>query len=196
MSAAPFVVPQQWWRRPLTVAAFLALDEVEFPAEVAEGRMIMIPPPLPRHSWAGYQLAVAVNAVAPEGYRAVPEVGVDLELAPLDQPATVRVPDLVVARTEAFKRVDEGGGLLRARDVLLAVEILSPGSQRTDRVVKRDEYADADIPHYWIVDLDPPVSVLTHHRAGEFGYTNGGEVTGTFRTSEPFEFELELARLV
>ncbi len=28
------------------------------------------------------------------------------------------------------------------------------GSQRTDRVIKHGEYADAGIPHYWLVDLD------------------------------------------
>jgi hypothetical protein len=39
----------------------------------------------------------------------------------------------VVARTEALKRVDEHGGVVPASDVLLAVEIVSPGSGRTDR---------------------------------------------------------------
>ncbi|MGH3611494.1 MAG: Uma2 family endonuclease [Pseudonocardia sp.] len=35
------------------------------------------------------------------------------------------------------------------------MEVLSPGSHRTDHVAKRADYADAGIPHYWIVDLDP-----------------------------------------
>jgi Uma2 family endonuclease len=30
----------------------------------------------------------------------------------------------------------------------LVVEIVSPGSHRTDHVIKRGEYADAGIPHY------------------------------------------------
>ncbi|MCA4995831.1 Uma2 family endonuclease [Tsukamurella tyrosinosolvens] len=41
-----------------------------------------------------------------------------------------------------------------AADVLLAVEVLSPGTRRVDLVMMRSEYADAGIPHYWIVDLD------------------------------------------
>ncbi len=196
MAAAPLEPPQQWWRRPLTAADFLALDETEYQAELAEGRMLMIPPPMPRHGWASHRLAVAVNGAIPIGYRAIPEVGVNLELAPFDQPATIRIPDLVVAQTEAFRRVDREGGVLRASDVLLVVEIVSPGSVRTDRVIKRDEYADADIPHYWIVDLDPPESILAYHRAGEFNYADSGEITGIFTTTEPFPFELDLSTLV
>ncbi|WP_374758752.1 Uma2 family endonuclease [Tsukamurella ocularis] len=58
-------------------------------------------------------------------------------------------------------RVAHAGGLTAA-DVLLAVEILSPGSGRTDRVIKRAEYAVAGIRHYWIGDLDgPSAEVLT-----------------------------------
>lgn len=40
-----------------------------------------------------------------------------------------------------------------AADALLAVEVLSPGTRRVDLVMIRSEYADAGIPHYWIVDL-------------------------------------------
>jgi Putative restriction endonuclease len=61
--------------------------------------------------------------------------------------------------------VDRDGGLLRASDVLVVVEIASPGSQRLDHVVKRHEYADAGIGHYWIVDLDEPVTLLDCHLA-------------------------------
>lgn len=78
---------------------------------------------------------------------------------------------------------------------MLAIEIVSPGSSRTDRVAKRHEYADAGIPHYWILDLDRPISLLTCHLAGEFGYADGGEHTGTFRATEPFVFELDLETL-
>jgi Uma2 family endonuclease len=38
---------------------------------------------------------------------------------------------------------------------LLAVEVISPSSGRTDRVVKRDYYMNAGVPEYWVVDLIP-----------------------------------------
>ena len=196
MSAEPVPSVPRWWLRPLTSAEYLALPHSECPTELEEGKLLMIPPPMPRHSRASRRLANALEPALPPGYEVLQEAGVDLELAPLDQPATIRVPDLVVARTEAFRRVDESGGVLRASEVLLVVEILSPGSGRIDRVVKRDEYADADIGHYWIVDLDPPVSVLAHRRVGQWGYADGGEITGTFRATEPFRFALDLATLL
>ena len=41
---------------------------------------------------------------------------------------------------------------LDAAHMLLAVEVIT-GNRRIDRVMKRSEYADAGITHYWIVDL-------------------------------------------
>ena len=37
--------------------------------------------------------------------------------------------------------------------MLVAVEIVSPGSRSADTTAKRIEYADAGIPSYWIVQL-------------------------------------------
>jgi hypothetical protein len=70
--------------------------------------------------------------------------------------------------------------------VSLVIEIVSPGSVRTDRLTKCGEYADARIPHYWIVDITRPVSILVCHLAGEFGYVDSGEITGAFTAREPF----------
>jgi Uma2 family endonuclease len=101
-----------------------------------------------------------------------------------------------VVTDEALQRVRQEGGVLRASEVRLVVEIVSPGSTRTDHVYKRSEYADAGIPHYWIVDTTEPFSVLACHVAGEFGYAAGGAVTGQFSTTEPFPIEIEMSTLV
>ncbi len=63
-------------------------------------------------------------------------------------PPTVRRPDLIVCRPESIPdaaRID-------AADVELVVEVLSPYSIERDRITKRDEYAQASIPAYLIVD--------------------------------------------
>jgi Uma2 family endonuclease len=195
MTAEPLEPPPEWLRVLLTVDEYLALGETEFRTELVEGLVTLSARPMPRHQKASLRLASAMLTALPAGYEVLQEIDVNLELAPAGAPGFVRSPDLVVARAEAVRDVDEHGGAVRACDVLLVVEIVSPGSVRTDRVTKRNEYADADIPHYWIVDLDAPVSILTYHRAGELGYADGGEVTGTFRTDQPFGFELELDRL-
>ena len=65
-------------------------------------------------------------------------------------PSTVRVPDLVLP-LEAGP-ADEAR--FDATEILLAVEIVSPGSRRTDYVAKRYDYEQAGIPFYWIIDPD------------------------------------------
>jgi Uma2 family endonuclease len=40
------------------------------------------------------------------------------------------------------------------KQLLLAVEVLSPNTARADRVVKRALYRDERVPEFWIVDLD------------------------------------------
>ena len=96
----------------------------------------------------------------------------------------------------AVERVRRDGGVLRACEVLVVVEIVSPGSQRTDHVIKHGEYADARIPHYWIVDIDPPMTLIDCHLAAEFGYQDPGPVTGRFITTEPFPVSLRLEGLL
>ena len=182
--------------RLLTVAEYLEIGEVE-PGytELVDGRLMLSPSPTYRHSRAGSKLWRALDTQLPSTLVAVQDVDVDLELASPSAPGTCRRPDVAVVRASAPQRIERDGGVLRASDVVLAVEIVSPGSRRMDHVLKRAEYADAGIPHYWIVDLDDPVSVLACHLAGEFGYVDGGAITGTFGTTEPFPVEIDLADL-
>jgi Uma2 family endonuclease len=197
MSAVPLGRPELRPPRLLTVAEYLELGETESGyTELYEGHMIVSPSPKPRHSTASRRLANAIEEALAPGYQVHQDVDVDLRLAAPDEPGFVPRPDLVVVLDEAAQRVDDQGGVLLASDALLVVEIVSPSSRRMDRVVKRDEYATAGIPHYWIVDIAEPVSIMACHLAGEFGYADGGEITDIFTTSAPFPFEVELARLV
>jgi Uma2 family endonuclease len=50
----------------------------------------------------------------------------------------------------------------RASDILTAVEIVSPGTRRTDRVTKPFEYAEAGIQHYWLIELDDPATLTAY----------------------------------
>jgi Uma2 family endonuclease len=182
---------------PLTVAEYLEIGEIE-PGytELEEGRLLLSPSPRTRHSTACSELWLALRTQLPSGLLAVQDIDVDLQLAPPEGPGTVRRPDVVVVSRAAWNRVDGDGGVYRASDVLLAVEVVSPGSRRTDHVMKRAEYADARIPCYWIVDLDEPVSLLACHLAGEFGYVDGGAVTGMFRAAEPSPVQIDLDALL
>jgi Uma2 family endonuclease len=180
-----------------TVAEYMQLGEDENGyTELVEGRLIVSPSPVPDHNFAGFELAVQLKPQLPDELELIQDMDVDLEFAPADQPGSVRRPDLIVVDRKARKRVRHEGGLIRASDVAVIVEIVSPGSKRTDYKTKHLEYADAGIPHYWILDTTEPVSLVECHLAGEFGYQDREAVTGEFTTDVPFPVTLRLDQLL
>ncbi|MGH3777213.1 MAG: Uma2 family endonuclease [Pseudonocardiaceae bacterium] len=183
--------------RLLTVDTYAALGEDDrYRSELQEGNLVMSPSPVPDHMIVMGKLFVQLDEQLPSGLQVIPDIDVDLELAPRSKPGFVRRPDLIVVPEGAVARVRRDGGVLCAHDTLVVVEIVSPGSHRTDHVIKRGEYADAGIPHYWIVDLDDPVTLIDCHLAAEFGYQDPGPVTGRFVTTEPFPVSLRLDDLL
>ncbi len=179
--------------RVYTASEYMTLGETEPGySELVEGRTIVNPSPAPKHDRAANELWLTLRQQLPEHLLCNTDLDVDLELSGPDRPGFVRRPDVVVTRRAEIERVDEEGGAIRASQVVLVVEIVSPSSVRTDSVTKRGEYADAGIPHYWILDITAPVSLLACHLAGDFGYADGGEITGRFVVTEPFPAEIDL----
>ncbi|MBN6034836.1 Uma2 family endonuclease [Amycolatopsis sp. 195334CR] len=180
----------------LTVAEYAALGETESCyTELLEGRLLLSPNPGPAHNFAMLELWTQLAGQAPSRWTVVHAIDIDLELAAPDELGFSRRPDLIVADLGGVKRADESGRLISAKDVLIVVEIVSPSSRRTDHVIKHGEYADAGIPHYWIVDLTEPVSLTVCHLASGFGYQNAPEVSGRITLPEPFPLELDLGQL-
>jgi Uma2 family endonuclease len=107
-------------------------------------------------------------------------------------PATVRTPDVLVISESLFLR---NPPRIDASEVLLAVEIISPGTRRTDRFLKVVEYAAAGIPHYWVIDLTEPASITTCTLAGaEYEVTE--KATGPVMLSEPATIAVDVSRLI
>src|SRR5262245_59579623 len=128
----------------LTIGEYAELGEDENGySELQEGRLLMSPSPAYGHMVALTNLVLQLAPQAPSDLQAIAELDIDLEFAPVDQPGSSRRPDLIVVRRSALERLDAEGGMMRASDVVLAVEVTSPGSRRTDNVIKRSEYADA-----------------------------------------------------
>jgi Uma2 family endonuclease len=199
MTALP--VPPEPLPLPLTVAEYVALGEdpdgVRY--ELQEGALVMAASPIPEHQRCTLRLGARLEAALPADLDVFPDVDIDLELTAPGRPGTVRRPDLAVVTRSGFTRRQREGGVLRASEVVLAVEIVSPGSERTDHTIKHLEYADAGIPHYWVVDLGESgdrVTLTAHHLAGEFGYAAAGSVTGVFAATEPFSVRIDLDTLV
>jgi Uma2 family endonuclease len=173
--------------RLLSAAEFTALPEDNSRRyELEEGVLIVTPRPSAPHQRTIYRLIPKLNEQLPTEWEALGEVEVIVEDGEL---GTVRIPDVVVTQADFL------GAQVPAADVLIAVEIISPGSRRTDTVTKPVEYAEAGIPHYWVIDLEPPVSLTAYHLAGDFGYQEAPAVTGEFVTAAPFPLRVDLAAL-
>ncbi len=155
--------------RLVTLADWEQLPEDELHhVECGEGVLYVTPNPHFKHQRATSRLMVLLDGQLPAHLTAVS----DIDVLFAEDPLTVRAPDVTVTSTD----IGEANPVrLRTKDVLLVVEILSPGSRRIDRVTKFSEYAEAEIAHYWILDIDAPLLTchrLTEHRtyeaAGEF----------------------------
>lgn len=174
----------------MTLAEWLALPEDDtYRYELQEGVLLVFPRSARRHQLAAQRLSRQLDKQLPvEG-----ESVLDLEVVVrAEHPPTVRVPDVVVPGV--------GGpeGRLAASDALFAVEIISPGSRSVDLHLQPCEYAEAGVPHYWIVDLDPPAPSITvfHLGAPDIGYVEASAMTGELVTTTPFDLRIDIPTLV
>jgi Uma2 family endonuclease len=157
--------------------------------ELQEGVLVVSPKPARRHQRALVELATQMNRQLPVDWEVLPDFEVVVQA---EGPATVRVPDLVVVRAEGPEN------RVVAEEVLLAVEIISPGSRKIDTRMKPFEYSEAGIPHYWVVDLDPPAASITVYGRGApgDGYEESQTATGELVVPEPFGMRIDIAALV
>ncbi|MDL5159501.1 Uma2 family endonuclease [Actinomycetospora termitidis] len=142
-----------WPGHLLDLAQWDALPEdTSRQIELAEGVLQVAPKPILLHQRIVMRLAARLDDAADGRWEAFPGVEIVIEDAPA---ATVRAPDVVLVRPDISVTVPRW----TASEVLAAIEVLSPGSRRLDRIVKLHEYADAGIPTYLVVDPGPPVEL-------------------------------------
>lgn len=184
MTAMPFD-PRHYY----TVAEFAALPEDNsLRYELQEGRIVVSPRPAYDHQVVSGELYVQLRSQLPRDLAIVQELDVDLQLAT----PRVRVPDLVVLSKAAARRP----GMKRASDVLVCIEILSPGSIDIDSKVKPMEYADAGIPNFWLIDPRPPVITATVHHLVGSDYEESQRAEHALTVTEPCEVTVDLDALL
>ncbi|MFC9972172.1 Uma2 family endonuclease [Spirillospora sp. NPDC127200] len=188
---------------PVTAEEYEALPEdIAKTIEVVDGYIVHCEAPTPDHQLAGRRLANLVERyarAAMERGRGCLTVNNDIDLRIRDVPLLNRRPDVVLYR--CLDR--DGGERLRAEHALLVVEIVSPGSETQDTADKLTEYAQAGIPHYWIVRLDGGgVSVVQRYQLDRAAMLY--KHTGTFmkdeagdppRVANPIPMEIDWAEL-
>jgi Uma2 family endonuclease len=142
---------------PLTLAEFLALPE-DTRCEIVDGMLRPMAIPSNVHREVQKYLTWRLAEQRPKELRVSWELSVVFQIIP----PTAYLPDALVYRPRPARM---SASSVPCGDVLIAVEIVSPGSQSDDRVTKPTHYALNGIPHYWRVELEPDIEVHTHRLA-------------------------------
>ena len=135
--------------RALTLddVADLAGSDPDHRYELQEGNLLVMPPADEEHA----EMIMRIGAwLLGGGYsgRVLATPGVRVG-------TSGRSPDIVVRRSPRSGRTV----WIEPADVLLAIEIVSPGSVELDRYLKPVEYAQAGIPNFWRIEREGPATV-------------------------------------
>ncbi|MFC9967837.1 Uma2 family endonuclease [Nocardia ignorata] len=183
-------VTPAWMHRQITAAEYDSWTEEQCAGvEIVDGMVVVSPSATKRHNRLARVLANALDAAAGPDWNADTDFDVRLQ----DVPLTNRRPDVVVYRAETLDISPT-----RPEHVLLVAEIVSPGSETTDRIVKVDQYAKAGIAFYWRVEQAPTGLPLTYTYVldpATRSYRDGDVHTGIIRAAAPFPVEVDLGRL-
>ena len=115
--------------------------------ELVGGELLVTPSPAALHQSAVGRLLISLDDYARKN-----RIGVAYT-SPFDvqlEPESLVQPDVfVTSAVEARRLLTE----MSARELLLAVEVISPSSARYDRVTKRALY-QRHVSEYWVIDLN------------------------------------------
>jgi Uma2 family endonuclease len=157
--------------------------------EIVDGMVVVAPSASKRHNRLARLLANGLDQAAGPDWNADTDFDVRLQ----DVPLANRRPDVVVYRADTIDIAPT-----RPEHVLLVVEVVSPGSETTDRIVKLDQYAKAGISFYWRVEQAvtgiPLVYTYVLDPASN-SYREGEVFTGNIKASVPFSVEIDLSSL-
>jgi Uma2 family endonuclease len=150
--------------------------------ELTDGALTVSPSPSHLHQRIAGRLFGRLESAVPEPLA----VGLGVEIRFARQ--LTRIPDLIVVREDNPER-----GWFAPAEVLLAIEIESPGSHVEDRTTKPAIYAQFGIPYYWRIE---PVDLrVTTYQLGQGdNYRDTGK-SDRLDVTEPFRFELALVDL-
>ncbi|MFG3442814.1 Uma2 family endonuclease [Nonomuraea sp. NPDC047897] len=143
---------------PFTVDDLLKFPDDGNRYELFNGSLLVSPSPAPLHQRVIRRLERILEDAAPPHLE--PLGAVNLRVSDVDY----YIPDLVVVPVERTEAVPL---MFAPRDVRLAVEVVSPGTQARDRGFKTNVYAEAGIPVYWRVEMDEGPTVYVYELDGK-----------------------------
>lgn len=146
-------VPREWTYDELVAyVESLPHDVNPHAYEIVDGSLVVTLSPNARHEFVSARLRFALQTTLGTDYLVAGPIDIDLH-------PSYRTPDLAVVPTALFATRTRP---IPPSDVLLVVEVVSPGSVTTDRITKPAQYAAAGIPAYWRVETSPEVSLTAY----------------------------------
>jgi Uma2 family endonuclease len=142
-------------KKKLSFEQYLLLPFDGRRTEFVDGEIIEMTEPSPLH----IDIVEAIGDLLKAYFKAngldlVVKSGPGVQIPQVGRPDRSRDPDLVVCTKEQWQSM---AGLTKAlflRDnaPTLVIEVVSPGTVKTDTHDKRADYADAKVPEYWVVN--------------------------------------------
>jgi Uma2 family endonuclease len=196
MTAEPVSrTPRTSWPMPptdgYTVDDLFSLPDLPPHTEMIDGSLVFVSPQRDFHTLTLYLLERGLRTTVPENLRVKREMTVVLTRQ------TAPEPDLMVLRGEAV--TSRRQSRYDAKDVVLAVEVVSPESEERDRDTKPRKYAQAGIPHFWRVEMtgvdDRPVVYVYELDPATSVYTVTGIHHDRLKLSVPFTVDVDLTEI-
>jgi Uma2 family endonuclease len=167
-------------RAGYTVEDVLALPDDAPRAELSDGVLTVVPSPSGGHQRINWKLVAWLDQRLPDGFEPQLAVGVLVDYS------TTLEPDALILRSP----VDLEHHFYRPHQVVVAVEIVSPGTKRRDRLEKPVLFAAAGIPHFWRIEQNP-VHVFAYDLI-DGRYQLAADATEELVLTAPFEIKLPI----
>jgi Uma2 family endonuclease len=184
------MVAPAWMHEQVTAERYATWSEEQCAGiEIVDGMVLVSPGASKRHNRLARLLANALDVAAGPDWNADTDFDVRLQDVPLNN----RRPDVTVYRADTIDVSPT-----RPEHVLLVVEVVSPGSETTDRIVKADQYAKAGIQFYWRVEqaVTGVPLVYTYILDPAVGrYLDGDVFAGVVKLTAPFTIEIDLGQI-
>ena len=160
------------------------LPESHVRYELTDGALTVSPSPTPIHQYVAGALMYLLAQACPDDLAVTQAVDV------VFNPQLTRIPDIQVVRRKSF-----GQKRFAADEIVVAVELESPGSHVSDRATKPYIYGRYGVPHYWRFEFDP-FTLVRYERMDDGTYKEMVRSTEELNIAEPFPFRVALADLL
>ncbi len=193
---------------PVTLESYLDIpEELSRRIEVIDGMVVTCASPTENHQGLAQAFIAALQEAAKKHDTrrgSCHRVRGQLDMLLTEVPFSYRRPDALVYRWLPEDRRGKWRNKPYAMDVVIAVEIVSPNTRTVDRSTKRIEYAEAGIPHYWIVEMaqnDGPAFAVerlrlqAERRYGSEGTTYRGKDLLAVDVADPFDIKISWDQL-